>query len=245
MIMPTSPVQRTTRSNSSPQALTINEVKALIEGCRTEIQTTINEKFDNLVNIIESLVVRVEALEKHHEELLNKVHRLEREQQCMQSSGNNAINVVKRDELLMEVEERQRRRDYLIVFGLLEKGTGSVEERKRRDADSFKSLLQEIGIPDLVPKEVVRIGKVSDTRPRLLRVRCSDFEAKMAILRAARNLRSSKNFKNVYINPDRTRMQREKNGELRRELRERRNAGEKVVIRGDQIVESENNKNFR
>ena len=63
-------------------------------------------------------------------------------------------------------------------------------------------------------------------------------------LSAAKQLRHSQNFKNVFINPDLTKAEREKNKLLRSEVKRRRDAGEKVFLRGGQIIEVQERRNF-
>ena len=69
-----------------------------------------------------------------------------------------------------------------------------------------------------------------------MRVQCKSKEYRDNILGFARKLRNSKDYKNVYINPDLTKMQREQSRKIRDELKSRRDKGESVIIRKGQIV---------
>ena len=85
----------------------------------------------------------------------------------------------------------------------------------------------------------VRIGKVGGNRPRMLRVVVANERTREDILRKAPELNKgiSENRKKIYINPDYTMRERERNKALRDELKRRRANGEEdLVIRGSQIV---------
>ena len=66
-----------------------------------------------------------------------------------------------------------------------------------------------------------------------------------AILRKSKELRTNTNYRSIYINPGFTFAQRVQNAELRKELRRRKEGGEKVHIRRGAIVLSVNEPNFQ
>ena len=148
------------------------------------------------------------------------------------------------EETIREAEERTRRRKYLIVSGAQESGTGTLEERKQHDRELVKDLFREIGVHDFHPEGIHRIGPIQSAKPRLLRFKCSDQEERSECLRKSKLLRNSPKFAGVYVNPDYTKAQRTKNIELRKELKARRNAGEKVVIRHGCIINPGYNQGF-
>ena len=106
-------------------------------------------------------------------------------------------------------------------------------------------LAREIGVDDLEVEEISRIGRLDPTKPRLLRFKCGDADTRRQLLRNSKNLRQSQRFQRTFINPDLTRFQRARNAELRKELRQRREAGENIAIRRGQIVDLSENKNFQ
>ena len=73
-----------------------------------------------------------------------------------------------------------------------------------------------------------------------MRVVCVDAANKFEILRNSKCLRDSDEFKGIYINPDQTQLQRMEAYNLRQELKQRRAAGEDVLIRRGEIVKKEN-----
>lgn len=88
------------------------------------------------------------------------------------------------------------------------------------------------------PKD--NIEKVSCTKGerKLVFVKFKQISTKSEVLRQARRLRTVDNpdLKKVYINPDLTPIQQREDRALRVELKSRRQAGEKVIIRGGRIV---------
>ena len=94
---------------------------------------------------------------------------------------------------------------------------------------------------DLYPEEVSRIGRISDTRPRLLRFKCSSTKEKAEVLRLSKKLRSTQDYYNkVFVNPDLTLLQRKRDKQLRDEVKRRREEGEEVYIRRGRIVNKAN-----
>ena len=188
------------------------------------------------------LLNKISDLERQNEELLLRIKRLEEKQDHKRKSSATA-EPIPEEIFLREAEERNRRRDFIIISRLKESNSGSVNDRKLHDKQTFKDMMHSLNIPTFEPLEQARIGKVTSETPRLLRIRCPSYDTKMALLTAARNLRNTNSYKKVYVNPDLTPMQRAKNKKLRTELKSRRERGEKVTIRGGEIVESEQ-KNF-
>ena len=233
------PSQRTTRSGSSTNAVTLNDIKFLIESSKSEILAALKSEIDELKNTVSSLSKKVEKLDSRHTFLENRCRALE--DQC-----DRADHRVRTEDLLHEAEERQRKRKHIIVVGLPESKSGTVEERAEGDKSALKDLVADIGVEDFEAVEIRRIGRVSSSRPRLLRVKCKDHESKSNILRKARFLRNNTRYRNMFINPDLTPLQREQNKQLRSELHRRRAAGDRVVIRRGQIVDAgEEEQHFR
>ena len=146
------------------------------------------------------------------------------------------------ESVMNEISLRHRKRDFLIVTGLSESTSGSLEERKRHDSNLIDEIVTVLKCDDFKPEDVTRIGKISSTRPRLLRLKCTDSNARKILLVKSKELTRSQKFKQVYINPDLTHSQRERNRELREELKRRREQGENVKIRYNKVVDANVNK---
>lgn len=77
------------------------------------------------------------------------------------------------EEFYREVEEKHRRRKFLIISGLPEKDSGTIEEKREADEEAIENIANAIGVRGLEPEEVSGIGRINETRPRLLRFTCS------------------------------------------------------------------------
>ena len=95
------------------------------------------------------------------------------------------------------------------------------------------------------PTECSQVGKINSARPRLLRFKCETIETKKEFLKNAKKLRSSNDYKYVYINADETYFQRKRKRELRAKMKRRREAGEKVIIRRGRIIQESDLQNFQ
>jgi len=232
--MPNTPTHRT-RSGSNAQ-ITYQDMKALIENLRTDLTSKIvmvNDKIDELFQRAVESEERVRVLEERCNALWTNL------------AQRNTNPDLHSEEMLREVEERHRRRKYLVISGIPEQVTGSVEERREADIKAIEDVSRFLGFKDLVPMECSRIGNIRQARHRLLRFKCKTEDKKRSFLSAARNLRSSPDYKNVFVNPDETFVQRKRGREMRQELRRRREAGERVIIRRGQIIEEPRKQNFQ
>ena len=137
-----------------------------------------------------------------------------------------------------EYLDRERRRNNLIVYNLEEPSEQTPVERSKLDSTKLAHLFQsEFRIGDFELTKCIRLGKVSQIRPRPVLLTIPNANVRSTILRSASSLRKTENFKNVYISPDMTVKEREEAKQLRAELRRRRSEGEhNLIIRRGKIV---------
>lgn len=232
------PTQRTTRSVSNSTSITLNEIKTLIDKSNAEILKTVKDEIQKYGEKFDSLLTRIDEMSKQNEQLESRVRELEQKvaSTCMSNTPPPVQDPFLEENVIREAEERHKRRKYVIISGLQEPSTGSPEERRLEDEKSVLKLAKKIGVENLEVGNASRLGSLKAQKPRLLRLKCSTFPMKTSLLRAARNLRREKDYENVFINPDLTKLQRENDKMLRTELKARRRAGEQVVIRSGRIV---------
>ena len=228
--MPDTPAQRKLRSDShSNSTTTLKDIKTLIESTKTEILTYMKKEVDGIKGILQCLVNRVDEIECVNRKLEERCAKLEEKQ----------------DNIISEIEDRQRRQLNLVISGLPEQRDGNSDERRAHDESEVKLVLNEMGIKNVKSYPVSRIGKTRSDRPRLLKVTCPDVTSKQLILRSGKVLRSSTLYRNVYVNEDRTPLQQEHSKQLRAELKRRKECGEDVVIFRNKISLRNDLKNFR
>ena len=122
-----------------------------------------------------------------------------------------------------------------------EPSTDGAHERASKDAENFKVMIRETMKIVVHTTKCFRVGRRREERPRLLIVSVDDLDTKHEILRHARDLRGIDNYGNIFITPDLTKSEREREQgkKTRDELARRREAGEKdlVIWRGKNIQE--------
>ena len=131
---------------------------------------------------------------------------------------------------IREIADKEHRKNNIIVYNLIE------GENREADKDSASVLLNHILEQQVNITKVFRLGrKMGRNRPLLIGLDCE--ETKLHTLAAAPRLRSSTQFPNVYISPDRTRTEQLQHKELAALLKQRREKGERnIVIRNRRIV---------
>lgn len=141
-----------------------------------------------------------------------------------------------------EMEDRERRKSNLVIFGLKESGTDRKTSQEQ-DRVTFEKLCRDL-------KEVVevknsfRLGSKSDNKIRPLKVTLESESCRNKILLRSKHLRDFKQYEGLYIKRDMTPLEREEDKQLREERDSRRKEDEKKGIR-DKIWVIRNGKTIR
>ena len=151
---------------------------------------------DKITGILESLSRRVEnieqknlALERRYEELVKKNSKISEELTRM--SDNSAI--LKYQILEAAVAESQNqlsRLHNIVIQGVPESDSGSLEDRARHDAARVDELLREIGASETNISNVRRVGRKRKDGSRLLLLRVADPDGRRRILSKSKSLRT-------------------------------------------------------
>jgi hypothetical protein len=240
MATPQSP-KRVTRSNSTSN-ISLSNIKELIVNSQRDIISTLKEKFESLESKLTLLSSRIQNIEAKMTTMGEIGKKNEKE---INELKEGLFKVAKElpGELLNEVEERNFRRQNLIFSGIPKLDSGDIVDRKSHDMARVNEISKKLDVIISENFKTMRIGRPGDSKPRLLKVAFSSLEDRNELLRNGKTLRNSSSHKKVFINPDLTTLQRSNNKALRAELRRRREAGERVKIRGERIVE-QSNQNF-
>ena len=142
-----------------------------------------------------------------------------------------------------ERDEQLKRKNNVIVFGLEESSSNDASVRIVDDLDKIQSVASQLQMQhDCDITKVVRLGKKQegeDVNPRPMLVTFQSEEAKIDLLKKAKNLRSMKEggLNKIFIAPDMTPKQREARKKLVAELKDRQSQGETgLIIVGSRIV---------
>ena len=194
----------------------VKEIKEDLENDYQRKLESVEEKFTTKLNILES---EVESLKMEMKSSVSKVGQ----------------------EVLHDIRESTERKNNIMVFGLQESDKTSESGRREDDVLLLKSLSSKLGVPNLKINNIFHLGRpaTESTRPRPLKITCECSQQRADILRSAfriPKLGSYLGFGKVFIKQDLTPKEQEIDRLLRHELKRRREAGERAVIRDGRIL---------
>ena len=234
---PSSPQKRSTRSGSS-SGVTLSDIKSLIDSLRIEVINTLKDEVRHLKETISSLQSSIKALEEDNRRIHKKYSEVDAELRSLQEHQLEASFMITE-----EVDARLRKKCNIVISGLSECSVdGSVNDSE--DIVKCADLFRAIGLDASGVVATHRLGKPSPYKPRLLKVKCEDVEVRNNALRYAKKLKNKDQYRNVFINPDRTQLERERFKALTTELKQRRANNENVVIYRDRVVKRKDITNF-
>ena len=170
------------------------------------------------MDLIGNLNNEITLLKKELEELKTSIS---------SQGGEKTENVINRsgltdDQLLDEIDERQRRATNIVISNIPESQSANVEEKIVDDLNKVKEIIVGTGISTEVVK-VFRLGKQLPSKNRLIKVILPTPEVAQKILR------NYKFTSNIYLNRDLTQLQQEKSYSVRQEFKNRVQNGEKNI----------------
>lgn len=184
-----------------------NEVKRLmrLEERLDAMMSLVTSKFDNLEQTL--LAIMVERIDKKIEE------KLEQKVEIIEERISTKF-----EKKMEEDEERDRRKNNLVLWNIPESDKTESEERKLEDLKKVEETVHKVmSVEEGEFINPIRIGKVGGSKPRLLKVTVRNQEKRGNILRHASRL--NHNVKNpeerIYINPDLTPQEREREKKAR------------------------------
>ncbi|KAJ3658926.1 hypothetical protein Zmor_010640 [Zophobas morio] len=128
---------------------------------------------------------------------------------------STTFSLIETEKIVNEVSERERRKNNA--------------EQLNVDTVFVKDMLSSLGINDTDNLKISRLGKfdaTKDDRRRPIRVTLHSENSVTLVLRASKQLKTSNNWKNIYLSKDRTPMQLEIHRNIRNELHQRLANGE-------------------
>lgn len=167
------------------------------------------------------------SVQKTQEKHEAAIHRLDEAVQLGKDSDSKSI--------VNEIESRLARQTSIVVRGLPENTSGNLVENHMEDKKNFQEICSILNVPEPTTYELKRVGTIAAKRPRLLKVKFDRKTDRDEILSRSKMLRTSK-FKDIYVNRDLTVLQQKERQALIRELKQRREQNEDVVIRHDKVI---------
>lgn len=187
---------------------------------------------------ISALTDRVKQLEGNQTENLNEIKNLKNDlreandsvktsnisSNWVQVLKTGGKNVKKPDEQLVvanatinELNEREKRKKNIIIYGVPESGKEVMVERRKEDEKKIAEIMCKIGQDDVKPVFSRRLKSKDAQKPGPLLVELSDKSLRNPILLAAKKLKNYNEHERVYISPDLTEAERQLDFQLRQE----------------------------
>lgn len=133
--------------------------------------------------------------------------------------------------------DKEKRKCNVVVFNLPEEAGETHAERVEKDIEKFRDIIKNELHLNIRVTRAFRTGRGPAGKPRLLIVTLENQETKAELLKLASQLRSSREWHSLFINPDLTQSEREAGKKLREELARRRADGElNLFIRQGKII---------
>ena len=222
---------RTLRSASQTDLLLaeIKNLKVAIETSKKEVIDTLRKDIEGLRQTVHSLTSRVADLEQQNEDMKEKLQQFSWAPEMLTEG------------IIDECNQRRSRECNLFISGLPEAESESAEEAEREDLSTFSDIIHAIGVKEVGVEQVRRVGRSRGKRP--LKVTLESVEQKWKVLKMAAKLRNKSPFSAVFINEDLTPMQQVQRKEQLKELKERRGAGEDVVLYRRMVIQRDSIKN--
>lgn len=224
--------------------------KSLIKGLERQING-LKEEVENLQNNLTEKNQVIESLKMATDASKDQINELK----TASSSGNAWVDVVNRNSkktpeqlkvisvMADESQERAKKENNIVIFGLVESTRLEITEKEEDDLVSLKSNFSEMKIQEPHYDAVFRMKSKDTTKPKPMVVVLKDKAERNKILFAAKKLKASSNFKDVFLAPDLTESQRIRFKELvqeRNKLNEQRSEEIKktkqYVIRDNKVI---------
>ena len=169
-------------------------------------------------------------------ELSKKVDPLEREMDAgttvvEQKIEERTTNIAQMS--ISEILEREKRRNQLILFNIIESDKEEAKQRKEDDSKKIFRILESINAASEFD-QVIRVGQKNPT-PRPVKIKLKNQSDQDRILKAAKNLKGTE----IYISKDMTPLEQAEHRKLVMELKKKRGeAGvdDQWIIRRGRVI---------
>ena len=214
-------------------------------GCK-DIISRLKEENNQIKNENEHFRHANESLKEENKNLKDRLIALEKKLEDIKIElKGDIINEVMEE--IKEIEDKKSREGNLVLYNVPESTSAQPRERLNNDGNFCEKLFVEgclVNRQDFTISNVIRLGKkVENVKPRPILVKLQSSREKWSIIKNARNLkRCQQNGMNkISIALDLTIKEREKDKELRQELKAKKESGDHGwFIKNGKLIE----KNF-
>ena len=221
----------------------VNEIREIKELLKENIRETKNF----MAQVEEKIYQTVDKMIE--EKIGNQTQTQEKLDKMLKDVKETETNIEKKIQTEVKIyldkaNEKESRKNNLIIMRLPEQETENPEEELKKDEIEIKKIFDQTN-PELKSEltkilnenKIKRLGrkKTDKTKPRPIKVTLPDGDMKEQIFKGCKNLKNS-NFKNISIQNDLTLEEREEGFKLRQEMRERKEKGEDICIFRGKII---------
>ena len=213
----------------------INELKDTTEDIKNEVLRMKKAQIDMRNNIPEEIKKSEERTEKRMVELIKENRgtegkQLEEVKMEFINEGLREIWKEKETEIRMfekidariEQMEKVQRKKNVVVYNLPESEEEQARDRYKEDEIACRKIFEVMEMENIEQKQLIRLGKREEHKIRPVLVKLKDEEAAKDVLVRAKRLRFSEQYAGVFISKDLSRAEREREKNLRKELKELR-----------------------
>ena len=116
----------------------------------------------------------------------------------------------------------REKKKHVVVDNQPESKSEEARERYRDDEEACRTIFEGIGVEQVEQKRLIRLGKREENKNRPVLVKLGKEETTREILMKAKRLRNYELYSKIFIAKDQSREEREKEKNLRLELKELR-----------------------
>ncbi|KAG5899398.1 hypothetical protein JTB14_020220 [Gonioctena quinquepunctata] len=195
-------------------------LKTITDSVSNEIMKNLKQQLSSFEKKVETLEadinVLTEANKKVVKNLNDKIDLLNAKTSDCTGLSYNPLQIIS------EITEIKQRENNLLVFGILESAL---------DSDAVKDVIRTV-VPDfeMTGSKTYRLGKPSQEKNRPIRIIMPNNNHHSLLIKNNRKIQAVDQFKDIYIKPDQTVLQREHLIRLRQERKNRQDLGEQDLI---------------
>ena len=146
------------------------------------------------------------------------------------------MNII--NSLTSETKEREKRENNIVIFGVAASTNADPKTQKAENTKAIKKVIDRLHVNVSIENVIKLKSKIGKDAPFIVILK--DRNERNAILKKAKELRDSKEYENVFINPDQTQAERFKAKQLRDECKEKNKENREnesyYGIRNDKVV---------
>lgn len=162
--------------------------------------------------------------------LSNEIKELKKELQKFSThtcSTGGLNDIILQDNLIKEIEDRNVRKNNLILLNIPESDSLTTEDRKNHDRQQIENIVSLADVTDFSLVTFFRLGKPISNKIRPIKVIFENKTTSFMVFKNRSKVFQDPKYKNIKIFKDSTPMEREILKKLRLDLEERKSNGEK------------------